>query len=110
MLKEVKEEEIPLDEANLEYAFRYKIEHMAQQFFENPATLPLLQNLSAAIDILDELPFSVNLWKVQNFVYDTLQTFYPQVRAADGKIENGQKEWVDLFVNLCWKVTVRVQN
>jgi hypothetical protein len=83
---------------------------MAQQFFEHQTNLPLLQNLSATIDILDELPFNVNLWKVQNVVYDTLQTFYPQLRAADGKIKKGQEGWVDLFLNLCRKVTVRVQN
>jgi hypothetical protein len=109
LLKEVNEEGIPLDEENLEFILRHRIEHMAQQFFEHPASLPLLQNLSAAIDILDELPFTVNLWKVQNVVYDTLQSFYPQLRAEDGKIKKAQKEWVDLFVNLCRKVTVRVE-
>jgi len=109
LLKEAKEEEIPLDEENLEYTFRYRIEHMAQQFFEHPVNLPLLQNLSSAADILDDLPFNVNLWKVQNAVYDTLQSFYPQLRTSGGKIRKGQKEWIDLFLNLCRKMTVRAE-
>lgn len=109
ILLESREEGIPLDEENLEYLFRHRIEHMAQQFFEHPVNLPLLQNLSSAVDILNELPFKVNLWQVQNIVYDTLQTYYPQSRTPEGKAKRGQKEWVNLFLNLCRKMTVRVE-
>jgi hypothetical protein len=109
-LKEAKEEDIPLDEENLEYVFRHRIEHMAQHFSLNPDNILLLQELNTAVDILNDLPFKVNLWKLQNVVYDILNTFYPQLQTSDKKTKKGRKEWIDLFLNLCRKVAVRVED
>jgi alpha-amylase/alpha-mannosidase (GH57 family) len=108
LLEEARREEIPLDHATLEYAFRRSLEKSARRFHTAPEEKACLLKLKDGASLLEALPFEVNLWTVQNLFYDLLENFFPRMekRAADG---DGQaSEWVGLFTELGDKLKVRV--
>jgi hypothetical protein len=102
-------EGVALDTATLEYAFRKNIERLAEQFLAQPTDFSLLQRLDSAVGLLQRLPFSVDLWKVQNNYYRMLQLVHPEFQ---GKAEQGDetaRAWVDHFIALGEKLWVRVK-
>ena len=108
LLKEAQTEGVTLDASTLEYALRQSLERMARQLLENPTDLSSLKKLEAAISLLKLLPFRVNLWTVQNISYDILQSNYPDLSKSAGKGNESAMEWVNHFVALCEKLSVRV--
>jgi alpha-amylase/alpha-mannosidase (GH57 family) len=99
---------VPLDDAGLEYTLRKRIEELAKKVLEAPDDLHALQQLTTAVNIGKELPFQLNLWAVQNSYYEMLHTVLPEKR---WKAEHGEKaanEWVEEFVELGRKLSVRV--
>ena len=108
LLKEAQTEGVTLDASTLEYALRQSLERMARQLLENPTDLSSLNKLEAAVSLLKLLPFRVNLWTVQNIGYDILQSNYPDLSKSAGQGNESAMEWVNHFVALCEKLSVRV--
>ena len=108
LLEEVRVLHVELDAASLEYALRKTLERLAQRCREHLGEVHCLQQLDDALALAGELPFEVNLRKVQNIYYEQLQTMYPQwrQRAAQGQPE--AQAWVDHFVALGEKLAIHV--
>jgi hypothetical protein len=67
-----------------------------------------LQQLEAAVTLETELPFTVQLWKVQNIYYDLLHSVYPQKHRQSEQGYAEARTWVEHFVILGRKLTVLV--
>ncbi|HSQ11452.1 MAG TPA: DUF3536 domain-containing protein, partial [Candidatus Deferrimicrobium sp.] len=67
-------EGIALDCATLEFTYRKNLERNAEVFASQPS-LTGLQSLNRAATAIAMLPFTVNLWKVQNLLYRFSQHF-----------------------------------
>jgi hypothetical protein len=80
LVQAVKLEGTALDTTTLEFAFRKNLERLAEQLDATP-DLAALQKLHNAVSLIPDLPFSVNLWMVQNIYYQLSKTFYPTLRA-----------------------------
>jgi alpha-amylase/alpha-mannosidase (GH57 family) len=65
-------ESITLDTATLEFTYRKTLERIAESLARHP-TLAELDHLNRAAEALALLPFTINLWKVQNYFYQTVQ-------------------------------------
>jgi hypothetical protein len=63
LLDEAERLKIPLDGPALEFSLRRTIERLARYLAENPATLPLLENLNTAVMLARSMPFPVDLWE-----------------------------------------------
>jgi alpha-amylase/alpha-mannosidase (GH57 family) len=100
-------EGVTLDAATLEMAIRRRLEGMAEEFGEKPEDYSLLQALDTMTSLLKDLPFEVNLRKIQNLFYAMLQTAYPEFQRKAEKEEEA-REWVRLFTSLGEKLYVRV--
>jgi alpha-amylase/alpha-mannosidase (GH57 family) len=100
-------EGVTLDSGTLEFAFRHSLEHAASRFAAEP-TLSTLGDFHNAADLLQYLPFPVDLWTVQNVFYEQLQKTYPaQVRAtADG--DEAARGWVKSFTELGSRLGIKV--
>jgi alpha-amylase/alpha-mannosidase (GH57 family) len=66
LLQEAKERRVHLDSVGLEFAFRQRIERLAESFRGDPHDLERLAALEGAADIVAMLPFRVDVWRVQN--------------------------------------------
>jgi alpha-amylase/alpha-mannosidase (GH57 family) len=100
-------EGVSLDAATVEMAVRRRLEGMAEEFREKPEDYSLLQALDTVTSLLKDLPFEVNLRKIQNLFYTVLQTAYPEFQKKAEKEETA-REWVRLFTSLGEKLYVRV--
>jgi hypothetical protein len=108
LLEEVKVLQVPLDSAGLEYALRQGLENLAAKCQREPQNAYALVQLDAAVGLIKELPFNVNLWKVQNIYYEMLQTVYQQWRRGSKQGRRVAKICVKHFKALGEKLSVRV--
>jgi len=109
LLDESRSEGISLDEDTLEYAMRGSLERMAERFIASPTELELLEKLHEGVGTLPSLPFQVNLWRVQNMCYDLLETVYPEFKARADQGDEKARQWLDHFIPLSQKLSLRVE-
>lgn len=108
LLKEAELAGISLDADTLEYTIRKNLEAKAKQVEESPDRLELLNRINQSIVLIYNLPFDVNLRKLQNIFYDTAQRKFPDHRR---KMELGDKaaaDWIDVFEAVCEKLNIRL--
>ncbi|MBW1802568.1 MAG: DUF3536 domain-containing protein, partial [Deltaproteobacteria bacterium] len=109
LLREAQVQGVHLDGTNLEFIFRKRVEKMAEECVPEPADLSRIRTLKAAMDLLESLPFHVNLWKVQNVYDDIRHSTRPHMkRAADQGNENAL-DWITHFNDLGEALNMRVK-
>jgi alpha-amylase/alpha-mannosidase (GH57 family) len=108
LLKEAKLAGILLEAATLEYTMRKNIEAKAKQFEENPFHLELLNRINNSIDLVYNLPFYVNLRKLQNVFHDAavnkFENYCRKKKLEDKLVANR----IDLFRIICEKLNIRI--
>ena len=107
LLETAKVEGISLDNATLEFAFRKNIERMAERFAAEP-TEAHLRLLDTAAGLLRSLPFTVDLWKVQNVYYGMLKNVYPKMRENKERGDESAQALIRGFEALGQKLAVKV--
>ena len=90
-------EGVSLDAATLEFAYRRSLEDAAMRFAIEPLIIGQFYEVAS---LLQYLPFSVNLWKVQNIYYDLLKHVYPNKRKELGVGDEAVRSWVSRFEDL----------
>lgn len=105
LMEQAKEEGVQLDSAGLAYAMERKLDLLMQHLHRRPKNLGLLRKVLSLIDLLRDVPFTVNLWKVENLYFEMSRTTYPEF-AAGGTVPN---EWLQDFLELGRKLRIRVE-
>ena len=108
LLQEVRTMQVPLDTATLEFVVRRQTERRAHNFWTNPRDMANLQRLEATVNLARQLPFSVNLWKVQNLFAQQLNGTLAAVRAEAEKGDETAKTWVGRITSLAEELDLRV--
>ncbi len=108
LIEESKVLQVPLDHAGLEYALRQGLENLAAKCQQEPWQAQTLADLDAAVGLINELPFEVNLWKVQNIYYEMLQTVYQRWVRSSKPDRRKAKLCIKHFKDLGEKLSVRV--
>ena len=97
LLERAKLEGVKLDIVSLEFAYRRALERVSMKFAADPSPL-MLQRLYEIATLLEKLPFSVNLWHVQNIYYNVWQALYPHKRTDVG--DQTALSWTGRFEEL----------
>ena len=100
-------ESIALDTTTLEFTYRKTLERIAEAFAQEPQ-LARLDRLNRAAEALTLLPFTVNLWKVQNYFYQTMQRCSDADRQALAWDDGDKSEWNRCLKEAGEKLAVRV--
>ncbi len=108
LLEEARVLHVDLDAPSLEYAMRKTLERLVQVFRDQPSQLHFLEHLDEALTLARDLPFEVNLWKVQNIFYEQLQTTYPDFRKRAARGQQEAQTWVESFGALAEKLAINV--
>ena len=108
LLEEAKLAGVTLHAASLEMVLRRRIEKVAERLSANPKEHRLLKEMRTVIDILSSLPFKVNTWKVQNICHEMLQSTYTNLQKRAETGEESLREFVNDFVALSKKLSIRV--
>jgi len=98
-----------LDHETLEFTFRKTIEKMAARFAASPDDLPLLRKLEQLLALGPSLPFSVNLWKVQNIFHAILGAAAPGYQEAAGRGDQHAREWIACLRTVSEKLSLRME-
>jgi alpha-amylase/alpha-mannosidase (GH57 family) len=93
--------QVTLDTEGIGYDFKLVLEKMMASLKEEPADIDRLKNMFAAVSLARDLPFPVDLWKVQNIFWDMMNSVYPQFKT--------RKEWADNFISLGKLLNMRVK-
>jgi alpha-amylase/alpha-mannosidase (GH57 family) len=110
LLEEVKRVGVPLDNATLEFAFRVKLEAMADRLRSKPADLALLQSLSGAVDVARSTPLNVQLWRIQNIYSGLVKEIYLPMRDGKQPFQNGDRnQWLELFRSLGERISFQLE-
>ena len=105
LLNQAKEEGVQLDSEGLSYLMTRKLNGLMQQLRRRPENLGLLRKILSLLDLLKELPFTVNLWRVENLYYEMSKATYPELLAKG----QAPQEWVDAFLELGRTLRIRVE-
>jgi alpha-amylase/alpha-mannosidase (GH57 family) len=107
LLNEIAAWNVELDTEGHSYLFQRALERMIARLAVSPDDTALLNNLVAAVAMVDSLPFGVDLWQVQNLYHDILQTTYAGFRERAEKGDESAKEWLDQFAAMGQQLKVR---
>jgi hypothetical protein len=102
--------DISLDVSILEYALRKRLESKMKQFMNNPDNLSMIHELEGTVEIVDDLPFTLNLWKVQKDIFTIYRNRYHKTSKQAGEGNKKAKKWLKYFNNLANKLSIRLQN
>jgi alpha-amylase/alpha-mannosidase (GH57 family) len=109
LLRESQLNGIPLDKTTLEFLLRHKLEILASRFHGDPFNMEKLLELQQGLKIVRLMPFHVNLWQPQNYVYGIQMTLYPRIRRRAQRGETKAQEWLEQYTLLCDLLTLRIQ-
>jgi hypothetical protein len=108
VLEEARNVGIALHEEGLGLAFEQTVERLAEALRGSPGDLERLESLEGVVDLARALPFEVDFWKVQNVYYGMLRKVLPaRRREAESGFEDARR-WVERFLALGEKLSVRV--
>ncbi|MFW6067445.1 MAG: DUF3536 domain-containing protein [Myxococcota bacterium] len=82
-----------------------RLAHLAQ---EMPHDLSILCHLEATVGLVDDLPFDVDLWDVQNVFYSLTQQVWPARRLEQGEGHGEVDAWCQAFRSLGRRLGMRV--
>jgi len=107
LLEEAKAWHVTLDKEGLGYLLQHGLERMMTDFTSNPADADILKNLVDVVRMTRTVPFTSDLWKVQNIYYEMLQNIYPDFRKRAEQGDKAAAEWLTQFVSLGQKLHIR---
>ena len=73
LLDQLRRSGITTEQVSLEFAFRQVLEKWALRWEADPADVDAERAMNRLLNILDILPFQVNLWMVQNAAYEVVK-------------------------------------
>ncbi len=107
LLETAKLEGVALDTATLEFTYRRSLERMVKRLVIHPTEVELKQ-LNNAADLIQALPFSVDLWEIQNAYYRLLENVYPELRRQKDLGSSTAAAWLESCEALGRKLAVKV--
>ena len=110
LLQEAKAVDIDLDASTLEFVLRRRIEAMAEVIVANVADLRPIARLQKAVHLARSLPFSVNIWWVQNLCHERITRGYNEfllnAKAGDKDAQAWISQVTELSEELCFSVSI----
>jgi hypothetical protein len=98
LLKETKAVDVHLDVATLEFVLRKKMEKMAEA--AKDGDFHSIERLHKAVALARTLPFSVNLWWVQNLFHEWMERAYAGFRSEASKGDVEAQAWLGHLAGL----------
>jgi alpha-amylase/alpha-mannosidase (GH57 family) len=101
--------QVELDADGVSYDLKENLEKMITALDNEPENLEDLKILLDAVVLARNLPFPVDLWKVQNVYWEILQGVYPEFKQRAEKKDAPAAEWLEAFQALGENLSVRVE-
>lgn len=100
--------QVDLDTKGISHELEQNLRKMMAGLVATPEDINILKNLVEAVSLARSMPFSVDLWKIQNLYWDMLQSSYPVFKQKAEHNDQPAAEWVKEFSSLGQKLSIRV--
>jgi alpha-amylase/alpha-mannosidase (GH57 family) len=100
---------VQLDTAGLGYTMTQSLENLARALRYEPEDATLLKEMESAVDLAHMMPFAVDVSMAQNVYYDLLHRVYPEFQRAARQSDPDRQAWVEQFLILGRKLSIRVE-
>jgi len=97
LLQEAEAGKVALDLDSLAYGFKAHLDRLVDRWQDVPEDADLAQQFLLATELLQTLPFEVNLWKPQNVFSVMKHTIRVEVQARTGDDDESAQAWLTLF-------------
>ena len=87
-------------DADISFAIKNQMEFQMRQLAGEPNQPGRIRNLQELAQMVMPLRLGPNLWRVQNFYWEILQTVFPNFRARAANGEKTAEAWLDGMVGL----------
>jgi alpha-amylase/alpha-mannosidase (GH57 family) len=101
--------QITVDSEGIGYDLKITLEKMMTKLASAPGEVDSLKQLAEAVMLARELPFPVDLWKVQNLCWEMSKVSYALFRHKAGQGNTLAKVWVEAFAALGKDLSMRVE-
>lgn len=110
LLDEARQRNVNIFHSELSYAVTQNLERLMLQLASTPEDLGVLIALESIARLIRPLPLNLNLWRVQNLYYETMQGVAPwyQRKATEG--DEQARIWLDHFRGLGNELNFSVQH
>ena len=109
LLREAQANNIVLDKTTLEFSMRRKVESLTMRFAADPSSVERMEDLEAALRIVKQMPFPVDLWSSQNRVYAIQTGLYQRMRRKSQRGGDPRAQsWVDHYIELSDLLSIRL--
>jgi hypothetical protein len=108
LLEEARLAGAPLDATALGLLLAANMQSLAEQLLDQPDDLSRLERLNKAAQLVQTLPFKVNLWKTQNICYKILHARCPNFKEKASVGDQNAKEWLGHYTVLAENFLLRV--
>lgn len=108
LVREAKISNVPLDRTALEFSLRQKVDELSSRFASDPSNIEKLNEMRAALKMVRMMPFPVDVWTAQNFVYAIQSGLYQRMRRRAQRGDARAKAWVDDYLTLSELLSIRV--
>lgn len=109
LFREAETWQLALDHPGLAYTLQRALETLARRWREQADDLEMIDTLTGLARLAKHLREPVNTWRVQNIVYEVLQTVFPSQaeRATSG--DERARRWMDRFRALCDELWIALE-
>lgn len=108
LLRKARSETVTLDDPSLSYTLKKNIERLVDRFLTQPDSIEILRRLEAVATLVRQLPFDVDLWKMQNAYYRMRQLMVPDFDSLAQQGDASAREWLDGFGRLGVRLSMRL--
>lgn len=107
-LAEVRRSRVELDEDRLALEWQHAAEALSQRLAAHPDDTSLVERLTALTELAREHAIEVNLWRVQNEVWELLGTALPAREVRLEAADPDAVHWLEAFTRLCDALRLRL--
>jgi len=99
LVEEMKRWSFKRDQANFSFLASNRLSFFMQKLSEHPEDIVLMEKITKAFELLEQLNLDLDLWKAQNIYYSMARRIYPDILSQSQK-DQLAKRWVDWFERL----------
>lgn len=108
LLDEARALGVAIDTKGLGYALECALDRLLDSLRDNPEDPDLLRQVESIVALARTTPFTIDLWRAQNRVYEMRQTRYPILQQQAENGDGEAREWVEGFRRVAEELLVRV--
>jgi alpha-amylase/alpha-mannosidase (GH57 family) len=100
IIEQIKKFQVPVHSDDTEFFLRRHAESLTRAWRRDPSDLKLMTKIQKYMDLLNEIPLSIILWRVQNDYYMLAKTVFSDFADKSKQGDEGARVWIDAFRKL----------